>query len=454
VVIIRDLGDGLILRRGTAADAEALAAFNADVLRPQDAPEPSPRFAGWTRDLMTGRHPTFTPADATIVEDTRAGAIVSSVLLISQTWCFAGIPLRVGQPELVGTHADYRGRGLVRAQFETLHDWSAQRGHQLLGIAGIPWFYRQFGYELALVRGGGPILFTSSVGALDARAAAAFRVRPMRDPDIPFAVATNAKAAERYLVTVPRDKQLWRYELSGRSEVNMIRPELRIIETADGEPVGFLGHGGSLAGTWLQVYMFELKPGVSWRAVWIPVLSYLLKTGEQYASKEHAGKFGCITFWFIGPGHPLERVFASQAPSRPTAWYLRVPDLPGFVRAVTPVLEARLRESPVAGHTGELRLSFYRSGLRLALERGRLTRVEGWPPTTRLTGQEWGIPSTDERRASAMFPDLTFLQLLFGFRSLEELEAAFPDCIVRNYEARALLTALFPKLLSDIWAVL
>jgi hypothetical protein len=40
-----------------------------------------------------------------------------------------------------------------------------------------------------------------------------------------------------------------------------------------------------------------------------------------------------------------------------------------------------------------------------------------------------------------------------GFRSLEELEAAFPDCIVRTYEARALLSALFPKQLSDVWPV-
>ncbi len=90
---------------------------------------------------------------------------------------------------------------------------------------------------------------------------------------------------------------------------------------------------------------------------------------------------------------------------------------------------------------------------RLALDRGRLGRVEAWQPTTRLTGQEWEQPSTDERRAMAMFPGLTFLQLLFGFRGLAELEAAFPDCIVRTNEARALLTALFPKRLSDVWPV-
>ena len=71
-----------------------------------------------------------------------------------------------------------------------------------------------------------------------------------------------------------------------------------------------------------------------------------------------------------------------------------------------------------------------------------------------MLGLECGRPSSDPRRPLAMFPDLTFLQLLFGFRALAELEAAFPDCVVRTQEARALLDALFPRAPSDVWAVL
>src|SRR5205085_4539097 len=129
-------------------------------------------------------------------------------------------------------------------------------------------------------------------------------------------------------------------------------------------------------------------------------------------------------------------MFAAQGPRRPTALYVRVPDIAGFIRHVASVLERRLAASPLAGHTGELRLSFYRDGLIMALLRGRLARVDRWQPSLQVTGQEWGMPSHDERRASAMFPDLSFLQLLFGFRSLDDLEAALPDCIVRTTEAR------------------
>jgi hypothetical protein len=54
---------------------------------------------------------------------------------------------------------------------------------------------------------------------------------------------------------------------------------------------------------------------------------------------------------------------------------------------------------------------------------------------------------------SAAFPDLTFLKLLFGYRSLDEIQYAFPDCWVSETTARPLLEALFPRRPSDLWPV-
>jgi len=51
----------------------------------------------------------------------------------------------------------------------------------------------------------------------------------------------------------------------------------------------------------------------------------------------------------------------------------------------------------------------------------------------------------------AWFPGLGFLQLLFGRRSLAELEHAAADCRVNAEEARVLLDALFPKRPSCVW---
>jgi len=147
---IRDLGDGLILRRSTLADAEKLAEFNSRI-HSEDGPEkPDDRLGWWTRDLLELPHPTFGAGDFTIVEEQATGRIVSSLNHISQIWTYDGIPFKVGRPELVGTLPEFRNRGLVRIQFEEIHKWSSERGEMVQAITGIPYFYRMFGYEMAM----------------------------------------------------------------------------------------------------------------------------------------------------------------------------------------------------------------------------------------------------------------------------------------------------------------
>ena len=163
--LIRDLGDDLVLRRSTRADSAALADFNAHIHSDSGWDQPDAHVAAWTRDLLEQPHPTFDPGDFTLVENTRDGRIVSACNLIDQTWSYSGVPFAVGQPELVGTLPEYRRRGLIRAQMEVIHRWSAERGQVLQAISGIPFYYRQFGYEMALALGGGRRAFEPNLPA-------------------------------------------------------------------------------------------------------------------------------------------------------------------------------------------------------------------------------------------------------------------------------------------------
>jgi hypothetical protein len=267
-----------------------------------------------------------------------------------------------------------------------------------------------------------------------------FRIRPAAQPDLPFLRSVYDAAIQRYLVACVRDLTLWRYELRGMSEKNVNRSELRVIEAGDGQPVGFLSHPPRLWRRTQALTQYELQKGTSWLAAAPSVLRYLQATGDAYATRD--GK-ECAAFAFsLGAEHPAYRVMANRLPkeNKPYAWYLRVPDLGGFLQLVKPALEARLAASALPGHTGELRLSFYRHGLRLAFQDGQLHSVEPWMPMERAG-------------ANAGFPGLTFLQLLFGYRSLAELRTAFADCWCDGDEAQALLEALFPKRVSDVWPV-
>ncbi len=116
-----------------------------------------------------------------------------------------------------------------------------------------------------------------------------------------------------------------------------------------------------------------------------------------------------------------------------------------------PALERRLAASPLAGHTGTLTLSTYREAVRLAFTDGRLAAAEPWPIARDVVGQEFGLPSSDPRRPMALFPGLTLLELILGYRSLDQLQDAYPDCMVRGGEPRALLHTLFPRTHSDVW---
>jgi len=448
----KSLHGGLILRRATPADTAALVAFTADVLRHQDAPEPDPLTAAWSRDLLQHRHPLVDAGSFCVVEDPRRGAIVSSVVLIEQVWRYAGVALRVGQPELVGTHPDYRGLGLVREQFQVIHEWAAERGLQGLFIDGIPWFYRQFGYEMAMGLRGGRALATARVPA--AVADEPYRVRPAAAADLGFVAATEAAAASRYLMTCQRDAELWRYELHGRSDGSVHRSTLFVVETRDRDAVGYVALTPQYTGPQIALATFELKPGAVWGDVTPSVLRVLRSMDEQRAAHDPTGRCGHIGFW-LGIEHPVYAVLDALGalPEPPWAWYVRVPDLPAFIRHIRPVLEQRLATSALAGHSGALHISFYRDGLHLVFERGHLTTVEPWRASLQLTGVERGQPTTAPR-PDAMFPGLTFLQLLFGFRSRDELDYAFPDCFVRTDAVQALLNVLFPKQPSNVWPVL
>ncbi len=372
--MLKDLGGGLILRRATTEDADALSDFNA-MIHSDDGPDkPDEKVGAWTRDLLERPHPTFSPQDFTIIEDTNTGKIVSSMNLISQIWSYAGISFKVGRPELVGTQPEYRNRGLVRQQFNMIHEWSAARGELVQAITGIPYYYRLFGYEMAMNLSGGRAGYLPNMPVLKGETEEPFVVRPATTEDLSFIQRVYSQGSQRGLVRCEWSIDLWRYEWEGKSEKNVNQFELRIITDRQGNRVGFLAHpffnwgDGSL----MAAIAYELIPGIAWSAVTPSVVRYLCATGSAYAARDVVKKpFGSFGFW-LGEEHPVYEAMKERLPRvrKPYAWYLRVADLPGFIRYIAPVLEHRLASSIMVGYTGEIKITFYRNGLRLVIRAG------------------------------------------------------------------------------------
>ena len=434
--IIKELGAGLILRRSSPEDAEALSAFCGEI-HSEEAGVIDPLITAWTRDLLTRPHPRFHADDFTVIEESATGRIISTLNLISQTWIYEGIPFDVGRPELVGTLPEYRNRGLIRLQFDEIHRWSAERGELVQAITGIPFYYRLFGYEMALDLDGARSGFEVNVPLLPPGQSEPYTLRPAGEADLPFIAAVYEAGHRRYPIACVRDEAIWRYELQGRDP--LVTQQLLIIEDPDGRSLGVIRHLPELGKRGgVTVTLYELKPGSSWLEITPSVIRHVWNVGQQYARQQGRP---CSAFTFsLGEMHPVYEVLKERLPKilQSYAWFLRVSDLPRFIRHIAPALEKRLAESYACGYTGDVHMSFYRSGLKWSFEQGQLAGIEPWMPGQR------------ELEGDIGFPGLTFLQLLFGYRSLEELRHSFADVWWNSNETRALMEALFPKKPSQV----
>ena len=94
-------------------------------------------------------HPNTQINDLIFVENEK-GEVVSSLCLIPWEWNYDGIILNVGEMGIVGTAEEYRRQGLIRSQVEYFKQLLNERGFDISIIQGIPYFYRQFGYEYSV----------------------------------------------------------------------------------------------------------------------------------------------------------------------------------------------------------------------------------------------------------------------------------------------------------------
>src|SRR4051812_13623726 len=441
----RDLGGGLVLRWSTAADVEAIGQLYGFVFRDKPEDPPNQHMPAWTQDLMSGHHPLIGAGDFAVVENTDGGAIVAATCLMRQTWEYEGIAFPVGRPEIVATMPGFRNRGLIRSIFELIHARSAAEGQLAQGITGIPYYYRQFGYEYALDLDGRRSIYLAAIPKIRPGIREPYMLRAATQEDVPQVMALYDRERARGPISTQIDADYWRWVLEGQSPASGEGWRIWMIVGATGDraPVGYLLTSRRLRSDRLAVLGMALEPGVSMPTL----LPSLLRALQVLAlamppSQPDGTPVARIVFVLYG-SHPLYDALGAgltAAVEPPYAWYVRVPDLPSLIRRIAPALERRLADSSASGYTGELTLNFYRSGLRLVFEHGRLTdapafRAEGWDP-----------------HYNAGFPPLVFLQLLFGRRSLAELHHAFPD-VHADQIGRSLLEALFPARPSWVLAL-
>ncbi|MFN8372867.1 MAG: GNAT family N-acetyltransferase [Anaerolineae bacterium] len=430
----RQLANGLILRsisEGYARDYERLAQFYVDVFTDAGSDSQEEKIVSyWTRDLLDG-HPTVTHDDLFVVVDpAHDDKIVSATVLIPQRWHYEEVEMWVGRPELVATTREYRRRGLIRAQFEAMHERCAALGINVLGITGNSHFYRQFGYTMAVELEDHAAINTSLIKKPDNLR---FTLRMAAEADAADLAAWTAYFARQRLLSVVYDESLWRYEISGKLRLHPWYMPPFIIVDETGAGVGYVVLRDNDWHERISCMMYVVGEQSSYLETFNDVL-YGIK---QWATERFGSCPPRLTF-YTGLDDTIsdliERHRSGAVYHNEEVWYLRVVDLTRFLREITPVLERRLHGSGANRYTGTLAIGFYNyTGITLHFDKGHLVQV--------ISG------ALDEHDADVSLPGYTLWDLIFGYRTLDELRFAHPE-VLPNPKAAVLLSILFPKQLS------
>lgn len=442
-----DLGDGLIRRWSVAADIERFAYLLGSVFRGEHDEMPNPRPMAEARLMMQPAFPYMTPADVAVVEDTSKPErpLVACICLWRQRWSVAGIPFGVGRPEMVATDPAYRKRGLVRALFEMVHARSAAEGHLLQGITGISYFYRQFGYEYVLDLDGSRTTYFSQIPALKGDGPEPCSLRPATVEDVPQIVEIYSRGRSVSLVWHEAPARRWQFAIQAWDSPDVRDQDVLRVGTngrywmildAAGGVCGYAWVAARRWGPALSVRELAFAPQVDLPAVAPSLLRRLREHGQQTPGVAPDAPPCSELCFHLGRAHILYDVLGDALAPRvepPYAWYIRIADVAAFLRHIAPVLEERLARSALIGYTGSPAINLYREGHQLRFEGGRLVEID-----------PWRAPMHGDTTAAIECPPPIFLQLLLGYRDVDELRAIFPDVWVRD-EQRLLINTLFPK---------
>lgn len=281
-----------------------------------------------------------------------------------------------------------------------------------------------------------------------------YRRATMDDVDdiLAFDIARNQNCA----VFLPMSRawitaQLREFERKREDATNFVTRQVVMFENTDGKTVGFFiiwGLEDESCDDIMSVYHMGFAPHVDITSVIFSAMRNVIAFIKAQVDETKFARFTSIG-WHMSEWHPVAQAVPSHMRIPATMpfdveaeYYVRVPELDAFLRHILPALNRRLKESPFhSNYTGSIRVSNYSPkvpGFELEIKNGEICQVSRF-----VKRDQKDDPNL------ACFPSHTFLLILFGRRSIDDLRYIFPD-VTMSEEVQKILSALFPKKISII----
>jgi GNAT superfamily N-acetyltransferase len=404
-----ELPDGLTLRSvSKPEELERVAVFNGLIH--------GAGVVGFTANLFAA-HPDTRGRDLLYVEN-EMGEVIASACLIPWTLHAGEVNLPTGELGIVGTREDYRGRGINRHLMGAFWQRFEERGCLLSIIQGIPYFYRQYGYQYAhLPLEGGWRLQPDQVPA---PLNEGYTFHPATPEDAMLLAALYEAQAGCLDISARRSADIWRYLLSDLRKPDDMEHETLLVNSPQGRPAGYLRlpkcHFYENLVTVDECSEMSFEAGLA-------VLNLLANRARA------AGQDG-IRLNLPATSSLLKLARAYGAASLGSySWQVRVPDMAALLTRLGPVFSARLSGSAFAGLTRKIGLDFYRHCIELEFSGGALKSAvlvkHGAEPILRIPPEQ-AVP------------------LVLGGCTLAEIGESYPDARAEHLW-KPLVEVLFPK---------
>jgi predicted N-acetyltransferase YhbS len=366
---------------------------------------------------LIAHHPMMTLKDFFVIK--HHGKIIASLNLIPVKWSIGGVPLKVAEMGCVATLAEYRHRGLQRRLINEFHMQATKQEYDLCAIEGIPYFYRQFGYEYAIPLNEETRIRLDQIPDYESK----LEIRPFTEKDIPKTMQLLTQSQRKFYVHTVRDEQIWKMQQQ-TSHASEGKFDSFVVEK-DGDMLGYLRISDKPENKELVLRETADTDYYTGKVI----LKFLKDTGKQRGFETLIAN--------ISYREPLsEQLVALGAIQRipPYAWQIRIIDYIKIFKKMKNLFEKRLATSSYCHLTEKLNFNFRHYTIEVSVEDGAITNIQK--------------SESNEDRTIGLNP-LVFTQLLLGHRSRNELETIYPDFGIRQSH-KHLIDVLFPKLPSYI----
>jgi predicted acetyltransferase len=348
------------------------------------------------------------------------GKVVASVALVPVTWSVGDVQMKVAELGMVATLPEYRRRGLIRQLVDEYHVQVGEQGYDLSVLEGIPYFYRQFGYEYAV-----PLLEETRIGLeLIPECDPKVKIRPFTIRDLPKAIRLLEHSQRKFYVHSVRDPRIW-----GIQHETMIASDPEPFEAYAVDDEGETAAYFRMRENPVEKELLLTEVTEVDRPCAQAILKFLKEHGQKHGLETLVA---CVSYQ-----EPFSQHFAAIGATRRApvyAWQVRIVDYVRIFWKLKPLFEERLADSMYRRLTETLNFNLREFSIRMTVKDGEIVDVQ------RVEGGE---------RSPLGFNPLAFVKLLLGDWRRDELEKAYPDCRV-DASHRHLIDVMFPKLPSYI----